>query len=329
MDLISYKNHSIRVTSLCIAFLIFQSYLFSFHALYFFSYLPWLVFSVLLTLQFKNSSLFVRDFSIFALSMLFFNFLRGGLSVLQEAYDLPIYHQYVIDFEKWFIASGTLSHLLQSHLWHPGQISMLDRLCIFIYSSHFAFFIMAALLIWLKRKEECWRYRSSFIACCFIGLVLYALVPTVPPWMASHQHFIPPVENIFHTIMQVKFGELIKLVDTNPIAAMPSLHVAFPFIVFLAVTYHFHIKRSWPVFIYFLLVVFSTLYLGAHYLADIFAGMLIAAICYYFFYHVRPPKTYSTTASTAELFIIAVQVVIFLLLQCMIKFTVFTLIGKT
>lgn len=321
------QHHRLSIIFTCLAFLLYQLFLFCFNAVNFFNYTPWILFSIFLALQFNKSGLFLKDFSLFALLVLFFNFMRGGIYAIHKAFDLPLYKQYVISFEKLFIASGSLSNFLQQHLWHPENIGLFDNFNVFIYSSHFAFFIIVALVIWLKKPGECWRYRNSLITCCFIGLALYSLLPTMPPWMASDQQIIPHVDNIFHIILQAKFGDLITLLDTNPIAAMPSLHVTFPFLSFLALTHHFNIKRSWPVLIYFSLVVFATIYLGAHYLADILAGMIIAFFCYYYFYKKAPSRPYISSVTSADLLLIIVQAILYLLLTNMIKFSVLTIIG--
>lgn len=318
-----------RVMVLCGAFLLFQSFLFIYHATYFFSYTPWVVFALLLSSQFNRSALLVRDFICFAVMAFMFDFLREAIYVLHQGFGWETYYQYVINFEKLFISSGTLSGFLQSIFVSAGHVSYLEKFCVLIYSTHFAFFIVTAMVIWSYFPQECWRYRYAFLSCCYIGLCLYVLVPTMPPWMAADKGYLPPVENIFHNIMQVKFGELIKLVDTNPIAAMPSLHVGFPFVCFLALTYHFGFKKTWPVFIYFLWVVFATVLLGAHYLADIFVGIILAIFCFYISYFKLPTgKPYIREVSQADYWEAGLVIIIFLLIKVVIKFSIISLLER-
>ncbi len=281
---------------------------------------PWLLFFFVIALSFNRSLLFIKDWLVFISLFLFLNFLRGAIYVLIKHYDLPIYSQYIIDFERLFISSGSLASALQLHLTSLGSVTWLERLCTFIYSSHFACFIVVAIIIWAKKPHDFWRYKWSILSCAYISLFIYFLIPTTPPWLAFDQGLLPPVRNIFHNIMAVKFGKLITLLDTNPVAAMPSLHVAFPLVSLLSLLHHFSIRRCWPFIIYFLLVIFSTLLLGAHYIGDILAGISLALICHYVVYFkLKPRKVYTFVVSWIDIATQLNLVVIIFITQMLLK----------
>jgi len=65
---------------------------------------------------------------------------------------------------------------------------------------------------------------------------------------------------------------------------MPSLHGAFPALMAFIAFYHYR-WRSWPAFLYTALVFTAITYLGEHYLVDVLAGVVLAAICYGVAYH--------------------------------------------
>ena len=68
--------------------------------------------------------------------------------------------------------------------------------------------------------------------------------------------------------------------NPNAVAAMPSLHAAYPFLVLLYALRFF--KKKGLFFIpYVLGVWFSLVYLGEHYFVDVVAGAIYAVIFYF------------------------------------------------
>ena len=67
--------------------------------------------------------------------------------------------------------------------------------------------------------------------------------------------------------------------NTNPVAAMPSLHTAFPVLCCLILWRLFKWK-SIPFILYTLFMLFTIVYTSDHYIVDIIAGSLLAVICY-------------------------------------------------
>jgi membrane-associated phospholipid phosphatase len=67
--------------------------------------------------------------------------------------------------------------------------------------------------------------------------------------------------------------------DSNPVAAMPSLHEAITFMVFL-----FALNGGWkigvPAFIYAIAMAFALVYTGEHYVIDTVIGAAIATYAY-------------------------------------------------
>ena len=73
-------------------------------------------------------------------------------------------------------------------------------------------------------------------------------------------------------------------VNPNGFAAWPSLHVGYPFLSFLVLRRAFG-KIGWLGFAYTLLVAFSVLYTGDHWLIDAIGGVAYAYVAYYAITH--------------------------------------------
>ncbi|MEC5394372.1 phosphatase PAP2 family protein [Bergeyella sp. RCAD1439] len=148
-----------------------------------------------------------------------------------------------------------------------------------MYFGYFAYYLMPVVLLFYL-----YRYRpgllESFgflvIASFLSYYVFFIFVPAFGP-----QFFFPFPENQIqaHGI----FGRIIKLIQQNgeaPTAAFPSSHVAVAVIILLWVWTH---KREW--LFYFLpvvvLLMFSTVYIKAHYFVDVVGGLASAPVVYY------------------------------------------------
>ena len=113
----------------------------------------------------------------------------------------------------------------------------------------------------------------------FTAFVFYLLVPVAPPWLASQMGYLPHVEKIINDTLPSGTTWFYQHLNPNQVAAMPSLHAAFPVLGFL-----YGIKlwgwRAWPLALWALGVCFAIVYLGEHYLADALGGIVFAGLAY-------------------------------------------------
>jgi membrane-associated phospholipid phosphatase len=99
----------------------------------------------------------------------------------------------------------------------------------------------------------------------YAGLIGFFMLPTEPPWMAAH----------VVRILEVVNGEPLK-VDSNALAALPSLHVAMPAAIAMWL-WCIRLPRWASVFTVFAAaMIFALVYLGEHYLVDALAGLVLA-----------------------------------------------------
>ena len=102
----------------------------------------------------------------------------------------------------------------------------------------------------------------------YAGFTTYLLFPAAPPWLA-HEWGI-----LSETVTAKNFGHVastLMAASPNQVAAMPSLHMAFPTFI-AAIGWWIWGRRSWPLLLIPPAVVFATIYLGHHYVVDLIAG---------------------------------------------------------
>ena len=233
---------------------------------------------------------FVRDWAVFLGAILLFDSLRGFIFALINRFELPVYMVYAIDWERILVGGETLPEMFQRELLSGEELGLLTKSLVVIHASHFLFFLFFGLLIWLVRNESFGRFKLALVLLMYSGLVIYLAAPTVPPWMAANAfEVMPPIRHIVSHVYNLNIPKLKATFDTNPIAAMPSLHAAFPSLLAMIALYHFR-WRGWLVPVYAGLVYLAITALGEHYLVDVLAGIALAAACFWVAYHSPLPQ---------------------------------------
>lgn len=234
-----------------------------------------MIIPVLLVVALITRSLtpFFKDWFVYLALTLLFDSLRGYIWVLIKEFELPFFMGYAISAEKALLGGTTFPHLLQDLFYTPGTIGPLDIACSVVYASHFLAFFLFGLVVWYWRREEFWRYRVAMVIVMYVGGALYLLVPTVPPWMAGNVFRVMPfVYQPGREVYNVAFPTLVETFASNPIAAMPSLHAAFPTACATLAVWLFG-RKGLVLVPYALAVFFAAGYLGEHYIVDLFAGV--------------------------------------------------------
>jgi membrane-associated phospholipid phosphatase len=205
--------------------------------------------------------------------------LRGLIYYLINRYELPVYCEYVFKLEKSIF--GTIPSVsLQKLLLGDGQFTWFEKVCTALHGTHFIAFLIIGFFLWLKNTGLFVRFKVSFYFLLAIGMSLYALVPTAAPWMASQMFgLMPPLVHFNIELYTMYLPDLTSGFNTNPVAAMPSLHAAFPFLCSLLLWSKYKFKAL-PFYIYTGLILFTIVYTGDHYVIDIIFGIVIAIISY-------------------------------------------------
>ena len=162
---------------------------------------------------------------------------------------------------------GTLpSAWIQSHLFFVLAPSLLAWIALIIHGSWFVVPMLAAVLVSWKRSERLGSFYGWYAGLLVVTLPMFVLLPTRPPWMDSGQ---------VTRIVALHYAAIGS--DANPLAAMPSLHVALPVVLGF---WFLHERWRGPgvaMLAYSVLVAFEVVLAGEHYLADVIAAVLFAA----------------------------------------------------
>jgi membrane-associated phospholipid phosphatase len=118
------------------------------------------------------------------------------------------------------------------------------------------------------------------LATAYAGLAVSFLVPTAPPWLAGQLHELPFVHRVVQDVISGFDPELYRqgyeIAGTNPVAAMPSLHMAITAVVVIT-AWRLSRRAGLVATLYGAAMAFSLVYTGEHYALDVVAGVVTAA----------------------------------------------------
>ncbi len=190
----------------------------------------------------------------------------------------------MIHFDSW-LGGGTIpTQLLQSVWWH-GSVSWYDFYFYFLYTIHFLVPVVIALILWKYKPKLYWPFVWSFVGISFLAFITFVLFPTAPPWLA-HQlgyfggDFTRISSEIWRAMGVENFSEVYSKLSPNEVAAVPSLHSAYPLLASFFVIAAFGIKRVWWILIYPISMWIGVVYLGEHYVFDIVIAIIYVVLVY-------------------------------------------------
>lgn len=210
-----------------------------------------------------------------------FVILRG---VADDLSPLPVHAEDLRALEEWMFFGATPSLVLQRALFVPGTVSLVDHASFAVYASYFFAPYLVAFGVWLAKPALVRRLAHLLVLLFMVSAVFHFLAPTVPPWLVPADRDTQ-VHKILYVVATSALPETYDTVykgigGSNPIAAMPSVHFAVTFMLFL---FTIGKARYWTVLgaLYSAAMVWALVYLGEHYVVDCIVGGLVAWAVWY------------------------------------------------
>ena len=183
----------------------------------------------------------------------------------------------------WFGVGGrTLNEVFLTTHWDA-----LDLACGFAYLVYVGEYLGAAFLLHFRGRVD----RARTLARCFLlvnvmGFVTYFVYPAAPPWYVTQYGLgparmdvapTPAAAHRFDALLGTHFFDQMYGRGVDVFGALPSLHVAYPFIAALLAFRVAELRWArWPAVLFFFLMCLSAVYLQHHYVIDILLGVASA-----------------------------------------------------
>lgn len=227
---------------------------------------------------------FLRDWIPFIALLLAYEMIRG----FADSSGFRVHVAELVNAERG-IFGFIPSVELQKRFFNPEQLAFWDIGAVLIDFLHFPMPLIIAFYLWIKDRRHYWKFVISLLILSFSGFITYLIYPAAPPWYASSKAGLIEIHKIIDfVIAQIGWGwdfsRVYNNLNPNQVAAMPSLHSAFPWLGFLALR-NFNKKLAYFFLPFPILVWISVVYLGEHYVIDVIAGIIYATSAYFLVYH--------------------------------------------
>jgi len=140
---------------------------------------------------------------------------------------------------------------------------------------------------WCYVARRAWfrRYATLIVSVSALGFLTYFVFPAAPPWLASRAGYLPHTVRIVHSVWAALgldgpariFGGSTEL--ANPVAALPSLHAAWPFLALLFF-WNKAPRGRWVILVYNAVMVTVLVYGAEHYFSDVLLGWIYAVVVF-------------------------------------------------
>ncbi len=145
----------------------------------------------------------------------------------------------------------------------------LTQVATVFYALHMPLVVVTTLLLWYGRRALYGQYVTALAITSYVALVIFVLFPTAPPWASGFAANL--LESGGKATSLASVGWLANLIEADKYAAFPSLHAAYA-VLFCNFTIKTRKSLSVVAVPVTVGILFSTLYLGQHYVIDLVAG---------------------------------------------------------
>jgi membrane-associated phospholipid phosphatase len=259
---------------------------------------------------------FLRDWVPLVALIFGYELLRGFAGTLTvggslvPAYDGAVHYRWILDTDTWLFGGVAPTAWLQEKLYDPGVVHWYDALAGLMYSLHFALPLVFGYIIWVRDRDRFRLFTITLLFMTYTTFVVFLLYPTAPPWLVNVWGYLPGVHDPFDQAASATadagsaFTTLTvwTKASPDPVAAFPSLHAAYPWLVLLFLVKFFG-RRGWFFLLYNALLWFSIVYLAQHWVVDILGGIVWATATFFivqFIWTRLPHQTVTSSGRAAQ-----------------------------
>ncbi|MFT2010731.1 phosphatase PAP2 family protein [Pontibacter sp. 13R65] len=226
---------------------------------------------------------FVTGFSIFIVFWLLYDYMKA----------LPNYWFNQVHIQDLYLAEKAVfgirageAVLTPNEYWLQHSHAFLDVLSGAFYLTWVPVPLAFATFLFFRNRRQFAYFSLTFLLVNLLGFVVYYLYPAAPPWYTQQFGFdfiaATPGNTAglsrFDSFFGVTIFHALYAKGSNVFAAMPSLHSAYPLIVFY---YAIKNKLGLVANIVFGIITagiwFAAVYTSHHYVLDVLAGILCAS----------------------------------------------------
>jgi len=242
----------------------------------------------------KPTRRFILGFGIFVVFAMLYDIMRAFPNYLYRPVDI----MGLYNLEKaWYGIGNGAGRMTPNEYLSVHQNPLYDFLSGFFYINWIPVPLAFAVYLYFSDKRTFLNFSLTFLLVNVVGFCIYYIHPAAPPWYVKLYGFDLHLGVPGSTAELVRFDRMIHFglfdgiyaKNANVFAAMPSLHCAYPVVVFF---YTLTTRKTILIYasiVFMIGIWFAAVYSGHHYLFDVFCGILcaVAGITFYQFWLLR------------------------------------------
>jgi hypothetical protein len=259
----------------------------------------WAILLLIAAVVLGRAASFLRDWIPFVLLIFGYEYLRGIAGDIvtgdRPVWDVPrsslpeVRLENLIRFDEVLFFGHSPIILLQDLFYEWGTANWWDYFALIMYSMHFVLPCVFAFVLWLTNKRRFWTFTLTFCFMTYAAFAFFLLYPAAPPWLAQSWGVMGgmgfPQNHVLEAIQPEGFATLDTFAiwgnaSPHPVAAMPSLHASFPWLVMLFAVRYYGWKGLWFL-AYNIALWYAVMYTANHWFVDVLAGMAWASVSFF------------------------------------------------
>ena len=225
----------------------------------------------------------VRDWLILVAMYMAYDYSRGTA----DQWGIGVNYTLLRDIDRFLTFGHDPVIVMQKHFYIPNDVKWYDVVGSVIYMTHFVFPVLPLVFLRIRNRISWLHYVRRFSLTLGISVFIFIIFPAAPPWMASREGYLPPIQRITgRGWLELHLKTVSKTLDRgagvlNAVAPMPSLHAGMALLVAL---WFFRNCRTWiriAALAYPLAMLTALVYFGEHFIIDGLAGWAVVLLAWF------------------------------------------------
>ena len=225
----------------------------------------------------------LRDWALMVVIYMAYDYSRGTA----DQWGIGVNYTALRDLDSLITFGREPISGMQRRFYTPNDVKWYDVVGSVIYMTHFVLPVLPLVLLRIRNRISWLHYVRRFSLTLGISVFIFIIFPAAPPWMASREGYLPPIQRITgRGWLELHLKTVSKTLDRgagvlNAVAPMPSLHAGMALLVAL---WFFRNCKTWiriAALAFPVAMLTAMVYFGEHFIIDGIAGWAVVLLAWF------------------------------------------------
>ena len=225
----------------------------------------------------------LRDWALMVVIYMAYDYSRGTA----DQWGIGVNYTALRDLDSLITFGREPISGMQRRFYTPNDVKWYDVVGSVIYMTQFVFPVLPLVFLRIRNRASWLHYVRRFSLTLGISVFIFIIFPAAPPWMASREAYLPPIQRITgRGWLELHLKTVSKTLDRgagvlNAVAPMPSLHAGMALLVAL---WFFRNCKPWiriAALAFPVAMLTALVYFGEHFIIDGLAGWAVVLLAWF------------------------------------------------